>query len=360
MEGQNKKEIGIQEEILNIDLVMIYKKLKKSWKRVSVWCFVSVVIGIGIAFSIPKKFTVTAELAPELGSNISKLGSLTSMLGVTNLGDGSDALYPTLYPELTQSTPFMVNLLSSEVLLEEEDYSESMSLRTYLTQHTRSPWWSVAVHWVTDLFKKDEGAPRDTIDPFQLTVSEDALIRSLQKLVDVSVDKKTMSITIKTKAQNAHVAADMCITVTTLLRQSVTDYRTNKAKEDLAYYQTLYQEVKSEYYQAQSNYAHYVDSHQGIILLSVKAEQERLQNEKNLKYQLYNSIAGELQRAKAKVQQETPVFAEVVPPTIPLKASHPQKKIIAALFLFLGFVGGSADVLFWHKKEDEDETEQKA
>ena len=358
MEEKQKKEIGLHEELLNIDLVMIYKQLKKSWKRICVWCFISVAIGIGIAFSIPKKYTVTAELAPELGTNMSKLSSLTSMLGVSNLGDGSDALYPTLYPEMTQSTPFMVNLLSSEVLLEEDGHSQPMSLRTYLTEHTRRPWWGMAAHWVIDLLKKDGGVPRDTIDPFQLTEGEDALIRSLKKMVDVSVDKKTMSITISTKAQNAHVAADMCITVTALLRQCVTDYRTNKAKEDLAYYQTLYQEVKAEYYQAQSNYAHYVDSHQGIILLSVKAEQERLQNEKNLKYQLYNSIAGELQRAKAKVQQETPVFAEVVPPTIPLKASHPQKKIIAALFLFLGICGGAADVLFWHKKKDDEATSE--
>lgn len=348
MKDEQIKSAEETHEVFKIDLVEIYKKLKAGWKRIGVWCFIALLIGVVIAFSIPKKYVVTAELAPELSSNSSKLSSITSMLGMANMTAGSDAIYPSLYPQIVHSTPFMVELLASEVTWENEGQCKTMSVRTYLLEHTRKPWWGVAIKWVKDLFANNDGGIRDTIDPFQLTAGEDALIQSLVKLVDVDIDKKTMGITISAKAQNAHVAADMCNTVTTLLQQNVADYRTNKAKQDLAYYQVLYEEAKSEYHKAQSNYAHYVDSHQGIIFLSVKAEQERLQNEKSLKFQLYNSIASELQNAKAKVQQETPVFAVVVPATIPLKPSAPKKKIIAVLFLFLGFCGGAADVLLWH------------
>ena len=352
MDEQKKTDPQSHEEYFSIDLVKIYKNLRSNWKRIGLWCFIAFVIGVVIAFSIPKKYAVTAELAPELSASSSKLAPITNMLGVSSLGVGSDAIYPSLYPQIAHSTPFLVKLLSCDVTMEKDGKTQIMTLQTYLTKHTRKPWWGMAKHWVVNLFSKDDGSIRDTIDPFQLTAGEDALIQSLTDLVEVEVDSKTLGITICTKAQNAHVAADICNTVIELLKQSVTDYRTNKAKEDLAYYQILFDEAKAEYYKAQSAYAHYVDSHQGVILLSVKAEQDRLQNEKNLKFQLYNSIANELQHAKAKVQQETPVVAEVVPPTIPLKPVSPKKKIIAALFLFLGFLGGSADVLFWHKKKE--------
>lgn len=363
MDEQKKTAEENQGEFLDIDLIKIYKQLKSSWKRIGIWCFIAFAISLVIAFSIPPKYSVTTELAPELSSSTSRLGSITSMLGMSSIAGGSDAIYPSLYPQLKESTPFMVNLLTSNVTIEDEEdhHTEVVSVRTYMKEHMRKPWWGTAIKWVGDLFSSEKESARDTIDPYHLTESETRLIEKLSKLVDVEIDNKTMGITISAKAQNAHVAADMCNTVTSLLQQSVADYRTNKAKQDLAYYQTLYEEAKAEYHQAQSNYAHYVDSHQGVVLLSVKVEQDRLQNEKNLKYQLYNSIASELQHAKAKVQQETPVFAVVVPATIPVKPSSPQKKIIAAVFLFLGFVGGSLDVLYWHKKEeDTDEAPAKA
>lgn len=353
MDAHKTTGIETREDFISIDLLKIYKQLVSKRKLIGIWCGIALIIGVVIAFSIPKKYVVNAELAPEMMSNSSKLSSITSILGVSNLTSGADAISPVLYPKIVHSTPFMTKLLTARVTLEEEGHSQVMSVQKYLTEHTRKPWWSTAISWTVDLLSKKESNIRNTIDPFQLTADEDNIIQSLNRLIDVSIDKKTMGISISAKAQNAHVAADMCNIVTTLLQQSITEYRTNKAKQDLAYFQTLFNEAQTEYHKAQSNYAHYVDSHQGIILLSVKAEQERLQNEKNLKFQLYNSIAGELQQAKAKVQQETPVFAIVTPATIPLKPTAPKKKIIAALFLFLGFLGGCADILFWHKEEEE-------
>lgn len=56
-----------------------------------------------------------------------------------------------------------------------------------------------------------------------------------------------------------------------------------------------------------------MDSHDDIILQSARAEQERLQNDMSLAYQVYSQVAGQLQVARAKVQEEKPVFAVVEP-----------------------------------------------
>ena len=73
----------------------------------------------------------------------------------------------------------------------------------------------------------------------------------------------------------------------------------------------LYKERQQEYYVAQKKYADYVDTHDNLILQSVRAEQERLQNDMNLAYQVYSQVANQLQVARAKVQEEKPVFAVI-------------------------------------------------
>ncbi len=50
-------------------------------------------------------------------------------------------------------------------------------------------------------------------------------------------------------------------------------------------------------------YADYMDSHDNIILQSVRAEQERLQNDMSLAYQVYSQVANQLRWPGAKVQE---------------------------------------------------------
>ena len=73
----------------------------------------------------------------------------------------------------------------------------------------------------------------------------------------------------------------------------------------------LFKERQQEYYAAQKKYADYLDSHDNIILQSVRAEQERLQNDMSLAYQIYSQVGSQLQVSRAKVQEEKPVFAGI-------------------------------------------------
>lgn len=77
---------------------------------------------------------------------------------------------------------------------------------------------------------------------------------------------------------------------------------------------------------------------------SVRAEQERLQNDMSLAYQVYSQVANQLQVARAKVQEEKPVFAVVEPAVIPLDPSGTSKKIYVLVFIFLSV----CIVIFWN------------
>ena len=85
---------------------------------------------------------------------------------------------------------------------------------------------------------------------------------------------------------------------------------------------------------------------QNISLRSVQTRQERLQNEMNLAYNLYNQTAQQLQLAKAKVQENTPVYTIVQAATVPLKASKPSKLMILVGFVFLAGVISVGWILF--------------
>ena len=85
--------------------------------------------------------------------------------------------------------------------------------------------------------------------------------------------------------------------------------------------ENLFKERRLEYYTAQKKYAEYIDSHDNLVFQTVRAEQERLQNDMNLAYQVYSQVANQLQVSRAKVQEEKPVFAVVEPVVVPLKAS---------------------------------------
>ena len=119
------------------------------------------------------------------------------------------------------------------------------------------------------------------------------------------------------------------------LQQYIIDYRIKKAKEDCAYLEELYKERQQEYYQAQSKYAHYFDTNRNIAFQSIRAEQERLQNDMSLAYQVYSQVAQQLQVARAKIQEEKPVFAVVEPATVPLEPSGTSRKIILVGIVFL-------------------------
>ena len=78
-----------------------------------------------------------------------------------------------------------------------------------------------------------------------------------------------------------------------------------------------------------------MDANSNVVFQSTMAERERLQNDMNLAYQVYSQVAQQLQVARAKVQEEKPVFAVVEPAVVPLNPSGTSRKVIVIGFVFL-------------------------
>jgi uncharacterized protein involved in exopolysaccharide biosynthesis len=89
-----------------------------------------------------------------------------------------------------------------------------------------------------------------------------------------------------------------------------------------------------------------------MVRQSDKTYGERLQNEVQLAFSLYNQTAQQMQLAQAKVQETTPVFAVIEPATVPQMPSKPSKVMTLIGFIFLAFVASSAWILFGDKLKE--------
>lgn len=341
---------------MEIELMDILRKIIAIRKTLYKAVGIGLVIGIIVALSIPKKYTVEVTLSPEMGNSKGNSG-LASMAasflgsGAGMSGDGMDALNASLSPEIVSSTPFLLELLSMSVPSGGEE-SEKIDLGSYLDSQS-SPWWSyvmglpgMAISGVRALFAdKDEydGLRNNKSGTIELTKEEDEKITSLKKNITAVMNKKTAITNVSVTLQDPKVAAVVADSVVRKLQEYITGYRTFKAKEDCAYLEKLFKERQEEYYVAQKKYAEYVDTHDNLILLSVRAEQERLQNDMSLAYQVYSQVANQLQLAQAKVQEEKPVFAVVEPAVVPQQPSGTGRKTYVIVFVFLSL----ATVIGW-------------
>lgn len=347
----------IEQEESSIDFGKIFQDLLKHKKLFfKVLTITLLVVGL-ITTSIPNYYDCTVKLSPEMNSSSqSSLANLASSfgfdLGKVGGGMGTEALFPTLYPELMNSTDFKTSLFPVPVTIEgdkdEGEPDRTMSYYDYLEKEQKKPWWSAAIgesiKWLVNLFKEKQDSVG--LNPFRLTKKQAEIVKDLDKKIVCDVDKKTMVITINVTDQDPVICATMADTVKNRLQNFITDYRTSKARVDLEYNQKLFKEAKERYEKARQKYAEFMDANHDIILHTVRQKQTDLENDMQLQYNAYSTVASNLIAAEAKVQQATPAFTTLQSATVPVKKTGPKRSLICIVFLFIALCCNTIWVLY--------------
>lgn len=348
VEEKDKQYIEEEDEV-QIDWLGM---LKKTWdgRRFIMKCgIIGVIVGLIAAFSIPREYTSSVNLASESGaSGAGGLSSLAAMAGITVRSNNSGALTPDLYPNIVNSTPFTLELFNIRV--KDLEGSIDTTLYDYLDEHQKGAWWNyiigapkIAIKLIRSLWKKDNNELMKSLSQEKkgyITVTEDqrVIAEKLHNRVSISVDKLNNYTSISVKMQDPLIAATVADTVTKFLQKYITDYRTDKSKKDLQFSQEIYNGAKRDYEAKQTAYATFVDANRNLTSQSARIELERLQNDRNLAMNVYTQSAQQLQLAQAKVQEETPVLTVVQPAVVPLKGSPSKLKVLVIVtFLFFAF-----------------------
>ena len=341
-------------------LSQLWQDLKKYKKLYCIVLPATFIVAAILTLSMPNYYKCTVMLAPEIpGGNkgTGGLASLASSFGINlnSASGGVDAIIPTLYPDLMNSVAFRASLFPVKV--QKEDEESPMTYYDYLKDHQRAPWWSYVmsapgkfVGWIVSLISDKEQEESTNVDPFRLTKDQMEIVETMSKKVVCDVDAKTMVITIDVTDQDPLIAATMADSVQVRLQDFITEYRTRKARIDLAYSQKLYKEAQQRYEKARVKSASYNDANLHVFLDRIRSEQIKLSNEMELQYQAYSQVATQLRLAEAKVQEDTPAFTLLQPATVPIRKAGPKRSMICLALLFLAFLATTFYVL---KKEND-------
>ena len=310
-----------------------------------------------ITLGLPDYYKCKIQLVPESssGGGSNTLALLASSFGV-NLGSGSsgnDAITAFLYPDVMSSVEFKAELF--KVKVQRPTDKAPMTYYDYLKNEQKDAWWVSARDGLMDaLFGKDEKKKKVVlVNPHEMTPEQTAISGAVSSKIkcdfNTSKNQQTL-IAVEVTDQDPHVAAQMADSVKQHLQDYITDYKTRKARYDLAFTEKLYKDAKKNYERARQLYADFIDSNQDIMLENVRQKQTDLENEMQLLYNNYNAISSQLLAAKVRVQEVTPAFTTLQASTVPLWPEGPNRSRLVMLFTIAVVFFTTIWVLF-----DEDE-----
>ncbi len=360
MSERMSDQINSSAEEQEIDLIKLVADLWERRRFIFKSVGVGILVGLIVAYSLPREYVSSAKLAPEFSSDVSSklgsLGGLAAMAGFSTggVGGGGDAISTSLYPDVVSSFPFMAEIFSMPI--NTFDGELSTDLYDYMDEYQKGPWWGYIMSapfkllGATMSLFKEKVEPNDRVLDIEApTINQHRVYESLKDRVMVTVDTKSSIIEVKSKMQDPQVALDVTKVVIANLQEYISEYRTQKVKNDLAYAEMVYKEAQERYYEAQQRYATFEDENKNITSSRYLTEKERLRNEMNLSYSLYSTLSNNLEQTKLRVQEETPVYVTLEPASRPIRNAEPNKPMILIAFMFLAGIGSVGYLVFRDK-----------
>lgn len=343
----------------DIDLIELAKKIWGRRRFIIKWSIVSAIAGLIVGFSIPAEYSVSVRMVAEDNTNTQTSGGMSQLMNLAGFGTGGTVgggygIGVMMYPEVVYSIPFLADMRN--VKIRPRNSKAPISLYDYMTEGQKTAWWNhvmavpfSVLGWMTSLFEEKKEADlqqqQQRFDIFSLTSKQMGYINAMRARVYMNLDKKNAIISAHVTMQDPIVAAVVADSLVSKLKEYITRYRTDKARQDMEYCAKTVREAKNQYFEAQKRYALFVDQNKNIVKESIKIEQDRLRNEMDLTYGVYNATAQQFEAAKLKVQEQTPCVTVIEPATVPLRKTKPRKMTILLGFIFLGVIGSAGYVV---------------
>lgn len=356
--NEQNQNIPQYEEEQEIDILAIVKRLWDKRKLILIVTGCFMVLGVFVALFSPKVYTSSVTFVPQTAKKGASggLSSLAAMAGI-NLGDmaSAESLSPNMYPQILENIDFKKDLMYSKVKFEE--WEEPITLIDYYTnpEYNKPSVLGIVKKYTIGLPFVILNAIRGEDTTSVVVPSENTLkyytkdefecAKALGKAVSMTLEEKKGYITITTNMGEALAAAQLCQLTFDLLGKYVTEFKIDKAKAQMEFIQSRYDEKKAEYEEKQLALATFQDANRVISSAKARTELERLTSEYNMANAMYTEIAKQLLQADIQVKEDTPVLTAVKPVVVPYKKAKPQRAKILVIWTFLGGVLGCGIVI---------------
>lgn len=341
---------------VEIDLMDILKRIWDGRTTIIKITTVFAVIGVLYALGSPNEYTTTTKLLPEVQqtSNLGRLGGLAAQFGLGGAAGGAtnDVLPPQIYPEILTSTDFLHEIIKKKVYFEE--IQDSLTIQEFYNEHQKSnPFigYTIGLPFkVLRLFSSTS----DTVQSESIATTESYLKISQKKMSAISVLRKAISnnrdqqtgvLTISVTTQSPEVTIQIANYINSALSDYLTEYRTEKARRNLEFISQRQEEARTSFESEQIRLAQFRDQNQGNLTATARTIEQNIQSEYNVKLNVYNSLTEQLEQARIKLQEDTPVVNILQENIYPNKKSSPNRLIILIFGVLIGFMISSIVVI---------------
>jgi LPS O-antigen subunit length determinant protein (WzzB/FepE family) len=334
-----------------IDLIALAKTIWDGRKTIITTVLLFMLIGLGVALLSPKEYTASTTIVPQNLNKNFRLGSLSSlaaMAGVNlDLNMETRELSPYIYPQIVQSDPFQLEIMNTPFIF--SDVDKPVSLYEYYTNYSKPGVISLVKKYTLGLpgviigairGKKEETPDSIAGKIIQLTAEKEGIRNLIAQNVTLETNDKEGYIVLNTRFHEPRLAAEVAQKGQELLQKYITKFKIEKASAQLLFIQERYAEKKTEFYQSQTNLAAFLDRNKNVTSAMARTEEARLQYEYKLAFEIYSQLSQQLEQARIKVKEDTPVFAIVKPVKVPMEKSKPNRPMIFVIWTFLGGVIG--------------------
>lgn len=277
-------------------------------------------------------------------------------------------------------------------------YDSVMSLEDYLLTHNTSNAWArftskiknIPRSWLARLNKEDvdlvESRDKYESDVLEIEISgadngevdttehdSDQLNKTelIQKIIDrqeplsvLSVDAGKVAVMeillsrINVSSSGRFVILDvnmpeplLCVQLNNFVFEKIIEQsirlKTDKEIQSLKITQEKYDIAREKFLFEQNRLSEFRDKNKGSMSEKQNAEELRLRAEYDIAFNIFNSIAVDLEQKKIELEEKVPLYSEFDPVTIPLRPTSPNRVSIIMKYLFMGIGIGIFSIVFF-------------
>jgi hypothetical protein len=340
-----------------IDLSQLLRVLKqKKWKILKMVVFF-LLIGIFIAFGSKVEYKATIKLLSdsnkEINQNLGGLSGLAGLAGINLDMSNGDAVTPDIYPQIVQSLPYQLEVLNQDISFEKLD--TTINSYSYFDHFYKKSIVRLLVDYTLKLpitlkkiFRRNQGPSQYTDyknEIIRLNYGDKEILEEFKDRINIEVNSSNGIISLTSSLPDPLAAAELTHISYKTLEKIIIEIKIKKASENLEFIKQRYLEAESKYNQAQERLAIFNDRNRNVITSIAQIEQQRLQNEFNLAYDIYKGLAVKLEQAEIDVKEVTPQFTIVEPVNVPLEKDKPKRIIIIFSSMLIGFLMSSTIII---------------
>lgn len=282
----------------------VLERLLANWRALLATTVAAALLGLLLAFLLPKHYTSSASFIPGQRQTPNVPGALAGLVGQFGLfGEGGG-----------ESPEFYQRLLSS---------------RQIRTQVLTTPYQG-----------------RTLVQYYRVSGKRDSLEKAIKKLskdYSVSVDRITKIVKLDVELKSPILSQ----TVAARLLQAVDSFNSNirrtMAGERRQFIERQFEDAGNQMKGAEAAVRDFNARNRSISdSPMLQFERSQLERRVELAGDLYRTLARDLQTAQIDEVNDTPVISVIDPPSLPVKHSSPRLVVVTLLAAFFGLLLGTA------------------